>query len=225
MKSKSYPTSVANLLVWGWICTLMAAPSIFAADAAPVAKPVATPDSSAGAAPPQPAFPNAPAPTAPQPFPPAPPPTPPQPAASSMGAPAAAPSPALIQAEGDERFTLNFRNMPIEEVFELLSRKDKVNIIVSKGVSGPISVNLYRVTLKEAIQSVANAAGYWVEMRNGDYVILTRDQSFELAGSSTRIKTLKVQYSDTTQIAALLTKYMSRYGKITPLIGRKLVVV
>ena len=220
---KSYRTTVANLLVW--VCTLMAAPSIFAADAASVA----TPDSSAGAAPPQPAFPPAPAPTAPQPFPPAPtPPSPPPAAATSRfftGTPAAAPSPALIQAEGDERFTLNFRNMPIEEVFELLSRKDKVNIIVSKGVSGPVSVNLYRVTLKEAIQSVANAAGYWVEMRNGDYVILTKDPSFELPGSSMQIKTLKVQYSDTKQIADLLTKYMSRYGKITPLIGRKLIVV
>ena len=221
MKScrKSYGTTVANLLVWGWICTLMVAPSIFAADAAPVA----TPDSSA--APPQPAFPPAPAPSAPQPFPPAPAPMPPQPAASSMGPPVAPPSPALIQAEGDDRFTLNFRNMPIEEVFELLSRKDKVNIIVSKGVSGPVSVNLYRVTLKEAIQSVANAAGYSVEMRNGDFVILAKDSSFELPGTSLQLKTLKVQYSDTAQIATLLTKYASRFGKITPLLGRKLIVI
>jgi type II secretory pathway component GspD/PulD (secretin) len=192
---KSYRMSVAILLAG--VCTLIAAPSILAADAAPVATPA---DSSAGVAPPQPA-------------------------ASSMGTPAAAASPPLIQAEGDERVTLNFRNAPIEEVFELLSRKEKVNIIVSKGVSGPVSVNLYNVTLKEAIQSVANAGGYWVERRNGDYVILTRDPSFELPGSSMQIRTLKVQYSDTKQIADLLTKYMSRYGKITPLLGRKLIVV
>src|ERR1017187_1509479 len=212
---KTYRMTVAILLVW--VGTLTATPSNFAADAPPIA----TPDSSAGAAPPQSAFPPVPAPTSPQPFSPAPPPLLPQPAS----APAAVPSPVLIQAEGNDRFTLNFRNIPIEEVFELLSRKDKVNIIVSKGVSGPVSVNLYRVTLKEAIQSVANAGGYWVEVRNGDYVILTKDPSGELPGSSLQIKTLKVQYSDTQQIADLLTKYMSRYGKITPLIGRKLVVV
>jgi type II secretory pathway component GspD/PulD (secretin) len=140
-------------------------------------------------------------------------------------APAAAAPPALFQAEGDERFTLNFRNVPIEEAFELLSRKEKVNIVVSKGVSGQISVNLYRVTLKEAIQTVASAAGYSVEMRNGDYVILAKDTSFALPGTSLQIKTLKVQYSDVAQIATLLTKYASREGKITPLLGRKLVVV
>lgn len=223
---KSYPTTVAILLVWA--CALMAAPVIFAAEAAPGA----TTDSSAGVASPQ-ASPPAPAPTAPQPFLPTPAPTAPQPfppsprplPAQPASAPAATPSPVLIQAESDDRFSLNFRNVPIEEVYELLSRKDKVNIIVSKGVSGPVSVNLYRVTLKEAIQSVASAAGYWVEMRNGDYVILTKDPGFELPESSLQIKMLKVQYSDTKQIADLLTKYVSRYGKITPLIGRKLVVV
>jgi type II secretory pathway component GspD/PulD (secretin) len=140
-------------------------------------------------------------------------------------APATVVPPALFQAEGDERFTLNFRNVPIEEAFELLSRKEKVNIVVSKGVSGQVSVNLYRVTLKEAIQTVASAAGYSVEMRNGDYVILAKDTSFALPGTSLQIKTLKVQYSDAAQIATLLTKYASREGKITPLLGRKLVVV
>jgi type II secretory pathway component GspD/PulD (secretin) len=136
----------------------------------------------------------------------------------------AGPGPATIQPEGNERFTLNFRNMPIEQVFELLSRHEKINIIVSKGVTGTVSVNLYKVTLKEAIQIVASAGGYWVEVRNGDYVILTRDAT-DLPGSSTQVKTLRVQYSDTTQIATLLTRYISRYGKVTPLVGRKLIVV
>ena len=233
---------LAHLVVWVSACTLMAAPSIFAADAAPGGMP----DSSAGAAPPSPAFPPSPAPTLAPTLAPPPPPAPPRapappaqsplpgtvtapppaaiPVPAAPPAVSAVPGPGLIQAEGNERYTLNFRNMPIEQVFELMSRTDKVNIIVSKGVTGTISVNLYKVTLKEAIQSVANAGGYWVEVRNGDYVILTRDAT-DLPGSSTVVKTLKVQYSDTNQVAALLTQYKSRYGKITPLIGRKLIVV
>lgn len=195
---------------------LVAASSIFAADPAPVA----TRDSFNGAVAAQPAFLPVPAPTTQQAFPPA-----PMSTMQQAFVPAVRSSPELIQAEGDQRFSLNLRNAPIEEVFELLSQKDKVNIIVSKGVSGSVSVNLYKVTLKEAIQSVANAGGYWVDMRNGDYVILTRDTSFELPRASKQIKTFKVQYSDTKQIADLLTTYVSRYGKITPLIGRKLVVV
>jgi type II secretory pathway component GspD/PulD (secretin) len=227
-------------LVRALICApalfLAATPFAHAADAMPVAppgsavgafppNPAPTPDPTL-APPPPPPPPRAPAPPAQAPLPGA----APAPAAAPIPVPApapaasAAPGPGTIQAEGNERFTLNFRNMPIEQVFELLSRNDKVNIILSKGVSGTVSVNLYNVTVKEAIQSVANAGGYWVEVRNGDYVILPKDTA-ELPESSTQVKTLKVQYSDTTQIAALLTQYKSRYGKITPLIGRKLIVV
>ena len=118
------------------------------------APPVVAPGSAVGAFPPNPAPTSAPTLSPPPPPPPS---SAPAPAAIPVPAPApavsAVPGPATIKAEGNERFTLNFRNMPIEQVFELLSRTDKVNIIVSKGVTGTVSVNLYRVTLKEAIQN------------------------------------------------------------------------
>ena len=134
------------------------------------------------------------------------------------------PSPALKEA-GNGRITLDFRALPIEEVFDLLSRRDKVNIILSKGVTGPVSVKLYNVTVNQAIHAVASAAGYWVEMRNSDYIIVGKETNLDITGAQTLIKTFTVQYSDVKQVADLLTRYASRYGKITPLIGRKLVVV
>ncbi|MBI3045848.1 MAG: type II secretion system protein GspD [Betaproteobacteria bacterium] len=135
------------------------------------------------------------------------------------------PPPAAVQEAGDGRVTLDFRALPIEEVFDLLSRRDKVNIILSKGVTGPVSVKLYNVTVSQAIHAVANAAGYWVEMRNGDYIIVGKETNLDITGAQTQVKTFTVQYSDVKQVADLLARYASRYGKITPLIGRKLVVV
>ena len=137
----------------------------------------------------------------------------------------AAPAPAALQDAGGGRVSLDFRALPIEEVFDLLSRRDKVNIIVSKGVTGPVSVKLYNVTVPQAIHAVASAAGYWVEMRDGDYIILGKETNLDIIGAQTQIKTMTVQYSDVKQVADLLTRYASRYGKVTPLIGRKLVVV
>ncbi len=135
--------------------------------------------------------------------------------------PAAAPAP----ARKDERVDLKFRAAPIEEVFDMLSRKEQINIVLAKGVTGPVTVNLYGVTVREAVYGVAQAAGYWVEIRNGDYVILGKETNLDHPGANTEIKTFKVQYSDTKQVADILVKYVSRYGKITPLIGRKLIVV
>jgi len=133
--------------------------------------------------------------------------------------------PLPAQAQAGDRFSLNFRNMPIEEVLTFLSRRDKVNIVVGKGVTGLVSVNLYNVTLREALDSVASSAGFTVEARNGDYIVLARDPGAEAPGTLTEVRTLKVQYSDTRQVADLLTKHLSRHGKITPLLGRRLLVV
>jgi len=125
------------------------------------------------------------------------------------------------RAPREERFNVNFRSTPIEEVFDMLSRKDGTNIVLSKGVAGTVSVNLYNVTVREAIYRVAQAAGYLVEERGADFIILGADTP----GGSTQIKTFKVQYSDVRQVAEIIAKYVSRQGKVTPLIGRRLIVV
>jgi type II secretory pathway component GspD/PulD (secretin) len=125
-----------------------------------------------------------------------------------------------------QRMTVNFRESSIQEAFEVLSRKDRVNIILGKGVTGVVSVNLYNVTVKQAIHRVAEAAGYAVENRNGDYFIVERKEAgLEQPGGLTQLRTFKVQYSDPNQVAEILSKYLSRYGKITPLIERRMIVV
>ncbi|MDI1298371.1 type II secretion system protein GspD [Methylotenera sp.] len=130
------------------------------------------------------------------------------------------------QEQIGELVTLNFRESSIQEVFDILSRKDKVNIILGKGVTGTVSVNLYNISVKEAIYRVAESAGYAVEFRNGDYVILDhKDAGQDHSGGLTQLKTFKVQYSDPKQVADILTKYLSRYGKVTPLIDRRMIVI
>ncbi len=125
-----------------------------------------------------------------------------------------------------DRVTLNFRESSIQEVFDVLSRKDKVNIILGKGVTGVVSVNLYNITVKDAIYRVAESAGYAVEYRNGDYIILDhKDTGQEHPGGLMTLRTFKVHYSDPKQVAEILGKYLSRYGKVTPLNDRRMIVI
>lgn len=126
----------------------------------------------------------------------------------------------------NDRITLNFRDSSIQEVFEVLSRKDKVNIVLDKAVTGTVSVNLYNITVNDAIYRVAEAAGYAVEFRNGDYFVLEHKNTGQQYPSyMTKLRTFKVQYSDPKQVADILGKYLSRYGKITPLNERRMLVI
>lgn len=128
--------------------------------------------------------------------------------------------------QSGQRITLSFRESSIREVFEVLSRKDRVNIVLGKGVTGAVSVNLYDVTVKDAIYRVAEAAGYAVELVGNDYLIVDRKETGqEHPGALTELHAFKVQYSDPKQVAEILTKYLSRYGKITALNERQMIVV
>ena len=126
-----------------------------------------------------------------------------------------------------ELLSMSFRDAPIQEVFEMLARGERVNIILRKGVAGNVSVNLYNVTVPQAVQSIAEAGGYVVEQpRPGDYIIVERGQAgLDAARSGMVVKSYKVQYSNPKFVADILSKHVSRQGKITPLLERNMLVV
>jgi type II secretory pathway component GspD/PulD (secretin) len=122
--------------------------------------------------------------------------------------------------------SLTIRDAPIAEVYEMLSRKERVNVLIGRGVEGAVSVNLFDVTVDEAIRSIADAAGYVAERRPGGYVIIERDEAGkDAANANTIIRTFKVEYSDVALVASVIREHLSRYGAITELPDRRLVVV
>jgi len=122
--------------------------------------------------------------------------------------------------------TLSFRQTPLEEVFEMLSREARVNILLGQGVNGAVSLNLYNVELDDAIRSIAEAGGFVAENRGGTWMVLTRDEAGrDSANGNTVVRSFRVQYTDTDVVATVLTEHLSRYGKVTSIPERGLVVI
>ncbi len=133
-------------------------------------------------------------------------------------------APAVARAHSD--ISLALRDVEIAEAMEMLSKKERVNILLSQGVSGKISVNLYSVGLKEAIKAIANAAGYDVERRGRSYFIVKHDNVGKYVDSGiTRVKTFKLQYSEVQDVMPIVKEYLSNYGTIKAMKGRNLLVV
>ena len=122
--------------------------------------------------------------------------------------------------------TLTFRDTDLQEVYAMLSRQARVNILLGPGVSGSVSVNLYEVSLDRAVRSIAEAAGFMVENRDDTYFVITREEAGKDSTSgNTRIRAFRVQYTDTDIVAGLLTKHLSRYGVLTAVASRRQIVV
>lgn len=137
--------------------------------------------------------------------------------------PAAAP-PSPAQA-GKTSFV--FRDTPIAELFEMISRRERINIMLGKGVTGNVAVSLYDMTPRQAIHAIAEAGGYQVIPRDKGYVIVNPAQGALDVVPLERLemRAFKVQYSEPQLIADILSKHVGRGGKVTALPLRKMVIV
>ena len=125
-----------------------------------------------------------------------------------------------------QSFSLNQRDVPIAEVMDMLSRLARVNILLSKDVTGNVSFNLYDVSLDEAVRSIAAAAGYAVEIRADSYFVMSREEAQQYSnGGVTSTRAFDVQYADPAVVMSLLEPYLSGYGKISSLAERKILIV
>ncbi len=125
-----------------------------------------------------------------------------------------------------ELMSLVFRETPIAELFEMLSRKERVNIVLARGVTGNVAVNLYDLTLRQAIHAIAEAGGFAVLERASGYLIF--DPKTAPPGvpvGKMEVKSMKVQYSDPKLLADILARHLSQGGKITVLDQRKRLIV
>ncbi len=122
--------------------------------------------------------------------------------------------------------TIVVRDAPLDEVFEMLARNEQVNVLLGNGIEGEVSVNLFDVSVDRAVRAIADAAGYVAERRHGTYVIIERDDAGkDAAPGNTMIRAFKVEYSDPEQVSDIVQNHLSRYGEVTVLENRRLLVV
>lgn len=149
------------------------------------------------------------------------------PAATQAGTQAVTPATPPDAAAGDMS-SFVFRDTPIAELFEMIARHERLNIMLGKGVSGNVAVSLYDMTPRQAIYAIAEAGGYKVVARDNGYMIVNPAQAEQPGGAEPaqlEVRALKVLYSDPQVVAGILAKHVSPGGKVTVLPGRSMVVV
>ncbi len=125
-----------------------------------------------------------------------------------------------------ESISLSVRDAELSEVMEMLSLQERVNILLTNNVSARVSVNLFDVEFDEAVRIIANAAGYEVEMRDASYFIIPRDEVGQFTANGTLVtRTFRLQYADSNAVQTIITEHLSRYGTVTELGDRNMLVV
>ena len=150
------------------------------------------------------------------------------PAAITPATKSASKAPSKVSARRlAEKFSLTLRDTPVQEAFEMLAKRGRINLLLAPDVVGDVSANLYDVDLQGAIDSVAKAAGLTVN-RNKQSIFISNSSNVLTAAlkvAPKQVEAFKIQYSDVSSVEGIMREYLSEDGSLTSLPKRRMVVV
>jgi type IV pilus assembly protein PilQ len=125
-----------------------------------------------------------------------------------------------------DNVSLNVEGVDITSILRLLSDTRHVNIVAGPEVSGRVSVNLYDVPFKEALDSILGAAGF-VAFEKGDIIyVTTEDGKKDLPHGAQDLETriYDIRYGEPDKVLETVNSFMSSSGTAT-LVGRRKLIV
>ena len=132
----------------------------------------------------------------------------------------------FAEAVAQDRVTLTLRDIELQEAMAMLAKQQRLNILLSDDVEATLSLNLYDVAVEDAVEAIANAAGYAVEYRSGAYFVIEHEKvGLYSNGNLTQTRSFNLHYADPETLEEMLEPYLSSYGKINAIPERKLLFV
>lgn len=107
--------------------------------------------------------------------------------------------------------SLEFREVDIKDVLRQLAKQYNLNIVFSEKVTGLITVQLNKVTLEQALDSIITINGF-VYSRSGDVIKVTTQEEAEREGKQTKL--FKLNNADCTKLKDTLAKVLTPNGSI-----------
>ncbi len=111
---------------------------------------------------------------------------------------------------------LHVKDQELSTILQLLSIQSQRNIIVSKGVSGAVTADLYGVDFYQAMDAVLHPNGYGYREKGNFIYVYTADQikALDEADRKTSNKVVRLQYLTAADAATFVTPLLSSAGSI-----------
>ncbi len=121
-----------------------------------------------------------------------------------------------LETKLQQKVSPRFNGASITEVLKLFARQHSLNLVVSGDVKGRVSVQLFDVTLADALNTILKSMGYHYVVEND--VLLVKPFNKEINGERvTRVYALN--YINGFHLMATLQPLLSSKGKMTPLLA------
>ncbi len=129
-----------------------------------------------------------------------------------------------IEKNNPANLSFNFKDMPIRDLLTLLAKIKNMNLVLSEGIQGNLTVHLDHVTWQQALDSVLNMQGLGVRQEGNILLVTPASEMVSLEkqrvdSESLQTVFIKVHYAKATDISAILQKktdsLLSTRGSVT----------
>lgn len=112
--------------------------------------------------------------------------------------------------------TLHVDNLEVSKVMELVSRQAKIlNILVSPGVSGTVTLDLRDKTVDETLRIIANQCRLSVRREKDVIYISTLAESRQIEEDDMPVRVYRLNYVKSTDVEKMIKDLLSKNGKFS----------
>ncbi len=129
-----------------------------------------------------------------------------------------------LEQRMQKRISVDFRNMPMEDVIRIMAEQADVDIVKSPRVIGDVTTTLTNVPLSEALTNILAAHGYgYITTKN----IIRVAQMSEITESSEILvsRIYRITYANAEEVERALQKFISGRGSISANVGTSNIIV
>jgi type IV pilus assembly protein PilQ len=123
------------------------------------------------------------------------------------------PAPTPVEPHKGEPITLNVQQVPLGQVLEMISVKQKVNIVAGVDTTTPVTANFYDATLEQALDWVLSPLGYAWQFDGRVYKVMPA-ADFALQQQPLIHEVFRPNYISAAELSKFLTQFLSPQGRI-----------
>lgn len=120
--------------------------------------------------------------------------------------------------------SVDFRNMPVEDVVRSIAEQADVDVVMSPNVKGEMTVKLTDVTLEEALRSILDVHGFDYVLGDNIVRVLAREEMPQVQERQTT-HIFEITYADVTQVVKSLEGFKSESGSVSHIQGTSHILV
>jgi type II secretory pathway component GspD/PulD (secretin) len=125
--------------------------------------------------------------------------------------------PGAVKVDEDGRMSMHLDNVDVRRTLELISRVGSLNILVSPGTAGAVTINLEGVTIDQALDAILRLANLVARRESNIIYVYTADETARLDGLQRRpgTRVYRLNYVRSGDLEEMIKPFLSATGKMT----------